>query len=71
LNSKSTEFIKEGSNVGSALFDFLVLLSSDLLSVTVGERIGYIAYDLVVRYFVVRGYLEPTLKVLGSLSANT
>jgi len=71
LNSKSTEFIKEGSDVGSALFNFLVLLPSDLLGVTVGERISYIVYNLVVRHFVVSGCLELTLKVLGSLSTNT
>jgi len=53
------------------LFNFLVLLPSDLLSVTVGERISYIVYNLVIRYFVVSSYLELTLKVLGSLSTNT
>jgi len=63
--------MKEGGDVGSALFNFLVLLSSDLLSVTVRERISYIVYNLVVRHFVVSGCLEPTLKVLGSLSTNT
>jgi len=63
--------MKEGSNVGSALFNFLVLLPSDLLSVTVRERISYIIYNLVVRYFVVSSCLELTLKVLGSLSTNT
>jgi len=63
--------MKEGGDVGSALFDFLVLLPSDLLGVTVGERIGHIVYNLVVRHFVVSGCLELTLKVLGSLSTNT
>jgi len=63
--------MKEGGDVGSALFDFLVLLPSDLLGVTVGERISHVAHNLVVRHFVVSGCLEPTLKVLGSLSTNT